>query len=126
MNRMALGCAQWGVMACLAFGAMALPAPAAARGIRMRPVSGTKTTVACKRLHPNHIRCTMTIKGGARISGTVRMRITRGTLFVASGRGRVSSGKATLTMCVLHRMTPGSYTVTMVVTINATMVLRLR
>jgi hypothetical protein len=129
MKHEAFGYAKWAVMACLAVGAVALPAPAAAsvaRGIRVRPMSGTKTTVACKRLHPNHLRCMMTIKGGARISGTVRMRITRGTLLVATGRGRLSSGKATLTMRVLHRMTPGTYTVAMVVTISATMILRIR
>lgn len=88
--------------------------------------SGTKATVACKRLQAMHLRCTMTIKGGAGISGTLTMRITRGNLLVALGRGRVTRGKATLMMRVLHRMTPGRYTVAMVVTVNATMVLQLR
>jgi hypothetical protein len=92
----------------------------------MKPASGTNMSAACKRVHANHLRCTMTVKGGAGISGTVRMRISRGTLLVASGRGRLSSGKATLTMRVLHRMTPGSYTVSMVVTIGATRVVRVR
>ena len=90
--------------------------------------SKTTATVACKRLRHNQIRCTMTIKGGAGISGTVAMRITRGKLVVALGHGRLSRGKATLTMRVLRRMTPALYTVTMVVTratINAKMVLRL-
>ena len=54
------------------------------------------------------------------------MRITRGKLVVALGNGRLRDGEATLTMRVRHRMTPGSrYTVAMVVTLNATMVLRL-
>jgi hypothetical protein len=90
--------------------------------------SKTTATVACKRLRHNQIRCTMTIKGGAGISGTVAMRITRGKLVVALGHGRLRRGTATLTMRVLRRMTPGLYTVTMVVTratINAKMVLRL-
>jgi hypothetical protein len=44
---------------------------------------------------------------------------------VAFGHGRVTRGKATLTMRLLRRMTSGSYTVTMVVRVNAKMVLRL-
>jgi len=68
----------------------------------------------------------MTMKGGAGISGTVSRRITRGTLPVALGRGRVTGGKATLTMHVLHRMTPGRYTVAMVVAVNTTTVLSLK
>jgi len=87
--------------------------------------SGTQATVACKRLHPNHIRCTMTINGAAGMSGRVRMRITRGKVVVALGTGRLRRGTATLTMRVLHRMTPGRYTAGMVVTLNATTVLRL-
>jgi len=87
---------------------------------------GTKATVACKRLQATHVRCTMTIKGGAGISGTVTMRITRGNLLVALGRGSVTRGKATLIMHVLHRMTPGRYTVAMVVTVNTTRVVQLR
>jgi hypothetical protein len=88
--------------------------------------SGTNATVACKRPHADHIRCTMTVKGGAGISGTVRMRLARGTLLVALGQGHVAHGKATLTMRVLHPMTPGRYTVKMVLTVNVTRVLRLR
>jgi hypothetical protein len=53
------------------------------------------------------------------------MRITRGKLVVALGRGRVIRGEATLTMRVLHQMTPGQYTVVMVVTLNATQVVRI-
>jgi hypothetical protein len=121
-------------LACLAIAALAQPALAqpsqGSQPKRGSPASqsqgNTKANVACTRLHPNHIRCTMTIKGGAGISGTVRMRITRGKLVVALGQGRLTRGKATLTMRVLHRMTPGRYTVAMVVTLNATMVLRLR
>jgi hypothetical protein len=91
-----------------------------------RSPAGTAETVACKRLDPDHVRCRMTINGGAGISGTVRMRITRGVLLVAFGQGHVTRGKATLIMRLLHRMTPARYTVTMVVTINATRVLRVR
>jgi hypothetical protein len=54
------------------------------------------------------------------------MRITRGTLVVARGHGRIQSGKAALTMRVLHRMTPARYTVTMVVTLTTSTVKRLR
>lgn len=68
----------------------------------------------------------MTIRGGAGISGTVRMRLARGNLLVALGQGRVTRGKATLTMRVLHRMTPGRYTVKMVLTVDVTRVLGLR
>jgi hypothetical protein len=53
------------------------------------------------------------------------MRITRGKLVVAVGHGRVTRGEATLTMRVLHRMTPGQYTVAMVLTLNATQVVRI-
>jgi hypothetical protein len=126
MKHIAVSHAKQTVMACCVIGALALPAPVAASAVRMKPASGTKMNAACKRLHSNHLRCTMSIKGGARINGTVTMRITRGTLLVASGRGRLSGGKATLTMRVLHRMTAGSYTVSMVVTIGATMVVRIR
>jgi hypothetical protein len=126
MSQMTLGYTKWGVMACLAIGAVALPAPAAASGVRMKLAPGTNMNAACKRVHADHLRCTMTVKGGARINGTVRMRIARGRLLVASGRGRLSGGKATLTMRVLHRMTPGSYTVSMVVTIGATRIVRIR
>jgi hypothetical protein len=68
----------------------------------------------------------MTIKGGTGLNGNVTMRITRGMLIVAIGRGSVARGEASLTMRVLHRMTPGQYTAEMVVTLNAKKVLRLR
>ena len=88
--------------------------------------SGTNASVACKRPHADRIRCTMTIRGGAGISGTVRMRLARGNLLVALGQGRVTRGKATLAMRVLHPMTPGRYTVKMVLTVDVTRVLGLR
>jgi hypothetical protein len=68
----------------------------------------------------------MTLQGGGGLSGEVTMRIARGKLVVALGRGRITRGKATLMMRVLHRMSPGQYTVAMVVTLNAQKVLRLR
>jgi hypothetical protein len=68
----------------------------------------------------------MTLKGGAGIGGTVKMRISRGKLLVAVGHGRVTRGKATLTMRLLHRMMPARYTVSMVVTLESTRTLRLR
>src|SRR5262249_34560867 len=86
--------------------------------------SGTKATVACRRLSAKHIRCTMALKGGAAISGTVSMRISRGKQLIAVGQGRVTRGKATLTMHLLSPMTRGGYTVAMVVTLKARMVLR--
>lgn len=67
----------------------------------------------------------MTIKGGASISGTVTMRVTHGKLLVAVGHGRIRRGTATLTMRLRRRMAPGRCTVTMVVTLNATTMLRL-
>jgi hypothetical protein len=67
----------------------------------------------------------MTVKEGSGLSGTVRMRITRRKLVVALGYGRVMSGQATLTMRVLHQMTPGQYTVAMALTLNATQFVRL-
>ena len=127
-------------IACLAIAALAQPASADAQETSIARLSqgsqppfsstvsgpsGAQATVACKRLHPTHIRCTMTINGGAGMSGRVRMRITRGDVVVALGNGRIRRGTATLTMRVLHRMTPGRYTVAMVVTLNATTVVRL-
>jgi hypothetical protein len=53
------------------------------------------------------------------------MRITRGKLVVAVGHGRVRRGEATLTMRMLHPMTPGQYTVAMVLTLNTTQVVRI-
>jgi hypothetical protein len=111
--------------ACLATGALAGPAPAnAAPAIGQSP-SGTNATASCTQLDAGHVRCMMTIKGGSGLSGTVTMRITRGKLVVALGQGRVTRGTAMLTMRLLRRMTPGQYTVSMVVTLNATQVLRI-
>ncbi len=93
-----------------------------------RNSSKTTASVSCKRPRHNKFRCTMEIRRGAGISGIVAMRITRGRLVVARGHGHLRRGKATLTMRVLRPMTPGRYTVTMVVTratIKAKMVLRL-
>jgi len=53
------------------------------------------------------------------------MRITRGKLVEALGHGRVTRGEATLTMRVLHQMTPGQYTVAMVLTLKAKQVVRI-
>ena len=111
------------VLAVLAIAAFAQPALGSTGS---GSPSGTKATVACKRLQATHVRCTMTIKGGAGISGTVTMRITRGKLLMALGHGTVTRGKATLLMHMLHRMTPGRYTVAMVLTANTTKVLQLR
>ena len=111
------------LIACLLIAALAQPASAAAVTSRL---AGRQTTVKRRRVDPRHIQCAMTIRHGAAISGTVRMRITRGTLVVARGHGRIQSGTAALTMRVLHRMTPGRYTVTMVVTLTTSTVKRLR
>jgi hypothetical protein len=67
----------------------------------------------------------MTLKSGSSISGTITMRVTQAGVLVASGHGRLTRGKATLTMSLRRRMTPGRYTVAMVVTLTSTMVLRL-
>jgi hypothetical protein len=64
----------------------------------------------------------MTLKGGSGLGGTVTMQVTRGKLIVARGYGRVTRGEATLTMRILNRMTPGRYTVAMVLTLNSTQV----
>jgi len=54
------------------------------------------------------------------------MRIIRGKLLVALGQERVKGRKATLTMRIIHQMTPARYTVAMEVTLNVTKVLGLR
>ena len=110
------------VIAC--FGIAVLAPPALAQQGPSHPA--TKAKVACKKLHAKHLRCTMTIKRGAGINGTVKMFVRRGKLLVARGHGRVKRGKATLTMRLLHRMPPGRYNVTMVVTLHSKKVLRLR
>jgi hypothetical protein len=110
---------------CLAIGAFAGPASASAASAIGQSPSGTNATASCKQQNPGHVRCVMTIKGGSGLSGTVTMRITRGKLLVALGQGRVTRGTATLTMRLLQRMTPGQYTVSMVVTLNATQLLRI-
>jgi hypothetical protein len=113
------------LLCCVVVAAFASPALGATK-----PPGASKTTanVSCKKLANKKIRCTMTLKGGAGISGQVTMRITRGKLLVAVGHGRLKNGKATLTMSVLHKMTKGRYTVSMVIThatIKATKVLNL-
>jgi hypothetical protein len=112
-------------VACLAIGLLGVPVPAQAAPAISQTPSGTNASVSCAPPSSGNIRCVMTLKGGAGLSGTVTMRITREKLVVALGQGRVSRGTATLTMRVLRRMTPGQYTVAMVVTLNATQVLRI-
>jgi hypothetical protein len=107
------------LIACLVIAGFAQPASAGEVTSRL---AGQQTTVKCRRVDPRHIQCTMTIRRGAAISRTVNMWITRGTLVVARGHGRIQSGKAALTMRVLHRMTPGQYTVTMLVTLTTSTV----
>jgi len=115
---------------CFAMAVLAPPAWGATTPPRVSPgsqgPSGTKATVACQKPRNHKIRCTMAIKRGASINGTVSMRITRGSLVVAVGHGRIAHGKATLTMRVFHRMTPGKYNVAMTVKIKTTTVMRLR
>jgi hypothetical protein len=105
-------------LVCLAAAVFAQPAWSAAQAVAPPNLtaSQTKTAVACKKLSQKRVRCTMALKGGAAISGTVSMRIKRGTVVVARGHGQLKRGKATLTMHVLAPMTAGSYTVTMVIT----------
>ena len=117
--------------ACLATAALALPAWGATASPRpgssgSQSPSATKTTVACQKPRDHKIRCTMTIKGGARIDGTVSMRITRGRLVVAVGQGRIAHDKATLTMRVFHRMTRGKYSVAMTIRIKTKTAMHLR
>lgn len=68
----------------------------------------------------------MTLEQGRGVSGTLTMRITQRNRVVAVGNGRVTRGKATLTMRIRRRMTRGRYTVSMVLTLRAKMVLRQR
>ena len=125
MSHLFRGRALPAAVACLAIGVLAgIPSANAASAIGQSP-SGTNATVSCTRLDPGHVRCVMTVKGGSGLSGTVRMRITRGKLVVAIGHGRVTRGEATLAMRVLHQMTPGQYTVAMIVTLNTTQVVRI-
>jgi hypothetical protein len=104
------------VLACIAVAAFASPALGAAKPPGMKPPSKTTANVSCKKLSSKKMRCTMSLKGGAGISGKVTMRITRGKLLVAVGHGRLRNGKATLTMSVLRPITKGRYTVSMVIT----------
>jgi hypothetical protein len=110
-------------LAPLAWGATTPPRPGSPG---RQSASGTKATVACQKPRDHKIRCMMTIKGGATINGAISMRITRGSLVVAVGQGRVGRGKATLTMRVLHQMTSGKYNVAMTVTIKTSTVMGLR
>ena len=112
-------------VASLAIGALAGPASAQAAAAAGQRPPGSNATVSCTRLDPGHIRCAMAVKGGGGLSGTVTMRVTRGQLVLAVGHGRITRGQATLTMRVLHPMTPGHYTVAMVLTLSARRVLRL-
>jgi hypothetical protein len=128
LSHVARSGASLAAVACLALAAGAGTATAGiatAGTTTARPTQGSKAKVACKRLHHNLIRCSMTLKSAAGISGTVSMRITRGRLVVAVGNGRVNRGKATLTMRLLRPMPRGRYTVTMTIRVNARMVLRL-
>ena len=125
MSHLFRGRALPAAVACLTIGALAGIASANAASAIGQSPSGTNATVSCTRLDPGHVRCVMTVKGGSGLSGTVRMRITRGKLVVAIGHGRVTRGEATLTMRVLHQMTPGQYTVAMIVTLNTTQVVRI-
>ena len=123
-------------LACLSLGALALPASGEAKtgagagstpGMGGgRPSSSRNAKVACTPIHSRHLRCTMTIKGGSGISGTVTMRVSRAGVLFASGRGHVASGSAVVTMRVLHPMKPAAYTVKMVIRVHAAKVLRLK
>jgi hypothetical protein len=129
MNHIAVGYAKRAVMACLAVGATALSAPAAAsaaRGIRMKTGvwDEDERRLQARAREPPSLHDDDQGRSSDQRHGDDADHPR--TLLVASGRGRLSSGKATLTMRVLHRMTPGSYTVSMVVTIGATMVVRIR
>jgi len=107
--------------ACLAMSVLAGPASAAARPAK------TTGSISCKRKPGLVMRCSMAIRGGAGISGIVTMRITSGTVVVATGHGRLTGGRATLTMRLRAPLTRGDYKVAMKIThatINATMVLR--
>jgi PhnB protein len=123
------------VAACLALTVSVWPATAGATSGRTaaapsagaRP-SQTKANVKCRRVSASLMRCSMTIRGGAGISGVVAMRITQGTAVLAIGHGRLKGGQATLTMRLRRPLTPGRYHVAMVIThatIKATMVLQL-
>jgi len=125
VSRLFHGRALPAAVACVTIGALAGIASANAASAVGQSPSGKNATVSCTRLDPSHVRCVMTVKGGSGLSGTVRMRITRGRLVVALGHGHVTRGEATLTMRVLHQMTPGQYTVAMVVTLDATQVVRI-
>lgn len=93
---------------------------------RPRNNGATAAKVACTPPRDSQIHCTMTIKGGAGVNGTVSMRIMRGTRVMARGKGKLTRGRASLTMRVLRRMRPARYTISMVVTVTAKMVIQLR
>jgi hypothetical protein len=114
------------VVATLALSAFTQSASAATPASPSPGASKTAANVSCKPPSHNQIRCTMTIKGGSALNGTVKMTITQGKVVVARGNGTLRGGKATLTMRVLRKMTPGKYTVTMVATLTSTMVLQVK
>jgi hypothetical protein len=98
-------------------------APAATTGSPSS--SSPNAKVACTVIHTRHIRCSMTIKGGSGLSGSVTMRVSRAGVLVAFGHGRVTDGRAALTMRILHKMPRAAYTVKMMIQLSATKVLRL-
>ena len=115
------------VAAAVAVVALPQPALASAAAPAVTPSKPTtKARAACGRPHNKRIRCTMTLKQGAGISGSLTMRITQSRRVVATGHGVIRHGRATLTMKLRRKMTRGRYTVSMVLTLRARMVLRLR
>jgi hypothetical protein len=74
-----------------------------------------RTGISCNLTGRHHklVHCAITF-ANTRASGTVRVRITRGGHMVALGQGKVSKGKATLTMSELRHVTKGAWRVTLV------------
>ena len=70
--------------------------------------------MTCKLLKHNKIQCTVTFPKAQDRKGTLRVSISRGGHLVALGNGRVSHGRATLTMRELHARTHGAWDVTVV------------
>jgi hypothetical protein len=79
------------------------------------PPTSAGVRIGCKLLAIDHKRVRCTIRFAAHhASGTIHVRIARRGKVVALGKGKVRSGKATITMRVLRRVRKGAWRVTIV------------
>jgi hypothetical protein len=82
--------------------------------------AGPKPKISCRLTGKHHrqITCKVTFPKKAKdAAGSLRMRIARGRTVAALGHARLRHGAATVTMRELHRMSPGAWRITMVMTL---------